>query len=343
MSGPCASSLILAALAALAGVLPSVTSAQAIDTDSDRGWFFYRERVAPDPVEPLPPLELQPQPASPTVPPPPIGSVAWIRENIDRLRDRAIDEPTQENVELFAYVQRLMMDKSEVFARTLVQVNQRNPALDETIATPVNSPARLQMSQAREEAQSQILQALSEDTVIWYFFRSDCPYCHRQNPILKHIRDHYGVRVLAISIDGLPLQDGAFLDWVPDRGQASFLGITATPAIFLMHAPDRVVLVSLGMRSLPELVDRIVEVARSEQWIDEGLYQRAMFGLPRRYLTEGFTPDLIEDPDDPAQLLAALRASSIHGATSGTVDPETGEVLSAAANASTPLATPVNR
>lgn len=297
---------------ALAAVAASATAAPP--ADSDRGWFFYEN--PPPIVEEVEP-EPEPKPLSGGAGKgSDVGSVRWIRENIDRFRDAAIDHPTKENLELFAYVQKLMMDKSEIFARQLVATNAANPALDETISTPTNSPARMELNTERDQAQMEALSQVAKQSVVWYFFRSDCPYCQKQDPILAYLQRTTDIRILPISVDGQGLLDGAFPDYVTDHGQAAKLNVTATPTLYLMSPPDKLVVLSIGMRSLPDLLSRFVEVGHAQKLVDDSTYETAVNGLPRQFLTTTFDPNKIEDPDDPKQILQALRSAGVYGVSS---------------------------
>ena len=44
--------------------------------------------------------------------------------------------------------------------------------------------------------------ALGRDHVLFFFFRSDCPYCHAFAPTLEAFQARQGIRVVAISVDG---------------------------------------------------------------------------------------------------------------------------------------------
>lgn len=279
-------------------------------SESEHGWFFYDdpEEETPRPLPPPPP----PPTGGSGEAKPAVGSVAWIAANIDQIRDRAIDNPTQANVELFGYVQKLAMDKSEVFATRFVQAMAANPALDETGTHPVSGYANLSVNRSMDAGRSAALRKLAQTTAIWYFFKSDCPYCHRQSPLLEQVGEKYGFGVLPISLDNLPLQDGSYPDWIADEGQGRALGVTATPTLYLVHPPNDVVFLSTGLRALPEIEDRIMSVARSKHWLSEEEYQKAMVGLPQKYLTTSFDPTAIKDPNDSAQVLAALRAAGMH-------------------------------
>ncbi|UJJ60585.1 conjugal transfer protein TraF [Rhodanobacter denitrificans] len=319
-------SIILPVLLALAGVHASASAQDAHSsagvsiTPPERGWFFYHD-PKPEPPK-AKPKKPQPSTATAAPTPPRVGSAAWIAANIDRIREEAIDDPTNKaKMELYAYVQKLAMDKSEVFANAYIRTMSSNPSLDETISNPTSSFALREMGDQREANMQEVLKKIAAETSLWYFFRSDCPYCHRENPLLGFLQRDTGISILPISLDRKPMQDGSFPDWIPDAGQGAFLNIASTPTIYLVHpATQKVASLSVGLRSLPDLQRRIVEIAREQNWIDEADYQRAMRGTPQRFLTTTFDPSSITDPSDPAQVLQALRAAGTHGATEAAGD-----------------------
>lgn len=289
-------------------VRPTTTAAQ------QHGWFWYDDPAESETAAPPPPLPPVAQSQAPTqANEPPIGSVAWIAANIDKIRDRAIDNPTKDNVELFAYVQKLAMDKSEVFANNYIQYVAANPALDETSQHPTSGYANFTVNQAVDKGRTEAMAKVAQKTAIWFFFKSDCPYCQRQTPLLKMMAAKYGFDVLPISLDNLPLVNGDYPNWVTDQGQGRALGVTVTPTMYLVH-PDtkQVVFLEAGLRALPELETRVMEVARANNWLSDQDYQKAMLGLPQKYLTATFSAQSIKNPNDSAEVLAALRAAGTH-------------------------------
>jgi len=282
----------------------------------DEGWFFYKDPLESEKKKPIPvPVPTEKKPANETV-----GSVAWIRDHIDAIRDRAIDYPTKENLELFAYVQKMMMDKSEIFATKFVQTTNQDPALDEGINNPRSSVAKSEQYAQIDEAFDRILHKLSQDVALWYFFRSDCPYCAKEDPILSHYIGKYGFSILPISTDGAPLADGSFPDWIPDQGQATYLNVNVTPTIYLVHPPKDVILLSVGLKAGREMTERIIDIAHDQKWITDDEYDDAVKGLPHKYLTTAFDPSKIADPENPEELLKAFRASGTFSAKSADLE-----------------------
>lgn len=283
--------------------------------DNDRGWHFY-EAPPPPPLRPRPvePVDEGGQPAGPT----PL-SAAWIRENLQSYMDRALDDPTPENVETYMLLQRLAMDKSQRFAEMTQQTVALNPVLDERRGMGGSSAERALTRTAADEARRAVLAGLSQKIGIWYFFRSDCPFCTRQDPSLLRLQNETGIQILPISTDGPPLVSGAFPQYVVDGGQAAQLGVQRTPTLVVSH-PDSGDLTILfdGLAMLDEIEKRLVDVAFAKGWITREQFDLATRGEAANYLNlkavseERKLEDII---NDPAALLQHLRESAIRSQT----------------------------
>jgi conjugal transfer pilus assembly protein TraF len=284
------------------------------------GWFWYREPPVPVPVVPPPSAEpprasVEPD-LSERAPPAPVAEVSpgpaplsahWFREHLDTYRDRAIDDPSPENVAVYLHLQRIAMDKSSRFARVSERVVQGDPVLDEITRRPTaNFGANLADKQA-SAAGDALLERLAGETALWFFFRSDCPYCDAQAPLLEALAQRYGFAVLAVSLDGAGLADGTFPAFQIDRGQAEALGVISTPAMFLAR-PDQgaVAPIAQGLLSLAQLRDRIVLAAVQAGWVSEAEASRIRSGPAD---ARGAAATLAALPEDPRALLEALRAT----------------------------------
>jgi conjugal transfer pilus assembly protein TraF len=302
---------LLSALVCLPLLLPPQSNAAGFYLREQEGWFWYeREPESPPAPEPPPP----PEPATPPQPPlaetasegPKPLSAEWLREHIGDYRDAAIDAPTPENVALYLYLQRVALDKSSRFAAATQRAVQRDPFLDENTQRPTATFAANLVNRQTGDQRDQVLQRIAQSAGVLFFFRSDCPYCEAQAPLLRLLESRFGFAVLPVSLDGAPLPGGEFPESRQDRGQAEALGVVSTPALFLVRPPDAVVPLSQGLLSFAQLEERIVLAAAEAGWIGPDAYSR----------TRPVTADLTLDPsalpaalsEDPAELLAALRA-----------------------------------
>lgn len=268
--------------------------------DRERGWHWYEVEPEPEP-EPKPP-ETEAQAG-----PPPM-SVAWLREEFSRATEAAVENPTRERVEYWAYLKKILLDKSEKFARMAMEVNQLNPVLDETIQNPVNTSVRSAAARQAEATSREVLEQLSQEVGLVYFYKSDCTYCAQQNNALDTLARLHGFKITAVALDRRPFATGHFPDWVPDGGQAARLGVTQTPTIYLFRAPGQMVLLNVGAQSRTTLERRILSSSLRAGWIDESTYQRAVLGMERRYFLDKITEPGAIDWSDPVKALEALRS-----------------------------------
>jgi conjugal transfer pilus assembly protein TraF len=247
--------------------LPSTASASSADSstapaspgnwwqdtpwhDSDRGFNWY----PPD----------HPKKAAHATPPRPkiqdMKSMADIKKELDRLKDLAVLQPTPANVHNFLVAQNFVMNKSSTFADVARRVVWQNPDVDYNTRSPTANYALLTKKDMRQAQQHQALSELSRDYGLMFFFRSDCPYCHQQAPVLKLLQNQYGLPVLAVSMDGGGMP--GFPDARPDNGismQASGgRGVDTVPALYLVNRETHESIpIGSGILAMDEIVERI--------------------------------------------------------------------------------------
>ncbi|AFL73456.1 conjugal transfer protein TraF [Thiocystis violascens] len=290
------------------------------------GWFWYQT----EPSVP-PPTPTEPEPESKKEPPPtpssetPAGkiaaplSAAWLRTHLEDYRLQAIDDPSPTRVALYLYLQKLALDKASRFTESFQRVVQSDPYLDETTRRPVGNYANL-LNRVAGEQRDQVLQTLAKEAGIWLFYRSDCPYCAAQAPVLRLLAQRQGFAIQAIALDGRPLPGDVFPDFRPDAGQAQRLGVVSTPALFLVRPPDGVVSLAQGLLSLTDLEQRILLAAHEAGWIDADSYARTR---PLVATLSADAPDAFpaEVPEDPMAFLALLRDRARGDALAGEANP----------------------
>jgi len=300
--------LILAVFAAQA--MAQVRGQNRFYHGGDEGWFWYEPEPVPIPEKaPQPETEATqalPAPSPAASPPAPAPlSAEWMRENLDRYRDLAIDDPTPQNVSIYLYLQRAAMDKSSRFAEVAQRVVQSDPLLDEITQRPTATFGANLANRQASATRDRLLQRIAGMAAIWFFFRSDCPYCDAQAPVLAMLQERYGFVVLAISLDGRALPNGLFPDFKVDRGQSRGLGIVSTPALFLARPPSPLP-IAQGLLSLTQLQERILVAALQAGWVSEGELpnNRALLAAPNALTS----PTIGDFPRDPDALLGQLRA-----------------------------------
>lgn len=217
----------------------------------ERGFHWY-----PDPYQPEEPEEQPPAPPAYQN----MKTLEEVRKEVERLKNIAILEPTDENILIWLEANNWVMDKSSVFADTARRVAWANPHVDyNNRQTTVNTALSDYRTDRRADFKQNIAD-LSRDHGIFFFYRSDCRFCHQQAPILRMLEAQYGIKVMAVSMDGGPIPN--FPDAVPDNG-VSFVvsggqGVTTVPAIYLVKRDTQESFpLGTGVLASEEIVERI--------------------------------------------------------------------------------------
>ena len=236
-----------------------LTSATAFAADPDsywfrkrEGWFWYRD--------PPPAAKPPPKPAAPQRPRE-LAEFEAMQKRLDELKRVAVMNPTDSNLLAYMRYQRLVMNKSEVFAERWQRLVWTVPELDYGLTgRPTNAMAIGIFDERLQERQVQRIRELSTTHGLLFIFRSDCPYCHRFAPILKRFEEQFGMLVLPVSLDGKGLPE--YPSPQPDNGTAARLNATAVPALYLT-APSRREIrpVGFGLMALSDLIERIAALA----------------------------------------------------------------------------------
>lgn len=247
------------------------------------GWFWYHDpptplkapkKKQPEPPAPPPaPQEAPPQEVAKPAGPPPL-SAEWLKANIPKYLNQAIDDPSHENVRAYYYLQRLAMDKSSRFARVAQEVVMGDPRLDETTRQPITNYAANEVPKAAAVATEEALKGIAQSAGLFFFFRSDCRFCHIMAPVLQRFADTYGLSILPVSLDGAPLPDGSFPNYQADNGVAAALKVEVTPAVFLAAPPNTFVGVAQGALSMTDLTERVMMAAHKVGLIDDATFAR---------------------------------------------------------------------
>ena len=262
-------------LLALTSLLPALSQETPYYHDKQRGWFWKEPLPLPPEPAPMPPPE--PEVAVvPNQPPPEPGkpelrpySPAWLREQLPLYRDRAIEDPSPDNIRDYFRLQQYAMNLAERFAAGAQSVVLGDPTLDENNRRPLSTYGAQVVDQVARDATEKAATRVATEAGLWYFFRSDCPYCAAENPILERLQKRIGLVVLPISLDGRAMPERHFTRFVPDRGHAQRLGVTQTPTLYLVKPGHGFALVSEGLVTDEELISRMVIAAHTAGWLSD--------------------------------------------------------------------------
>ncbi|UVW30531.1 conjugal transfer protein TraF [Massilia sp. H6] len=162
--------------------------------------------------------------------------VKWLQENYKLLEERAIDDPTDENVAAYLYVRRIAMDKSQRFSEKVSEVTNTDPLLNENNRIPYASAGAQSIRSANRRAQEQATRELATAGGLVVFVDGSCRFCAMQMPIVSALRTQYGMEALVVSLDGKRPR-GYSGPLVRDNGLYRKLDLKLTPSVVYVHRP----------------------------------------------------------------------------------------------------------
>lgn len=255
---------LLITLALMLG--PLASSAQEASSrywyDSWRGWHFYEDPAPEERERPALPSKAVP----PTLPAQPLKAPELVefehlQKTLEDTRNIAIMRPTEANVRRYMELEAQVVARASYFADVAQRVAWATPALDPTLqGRPVNAKALEVFEQTELTDRSRTIADLGKDHVLFFFYRSDCPYCHAFAPTLEAFQARHGIQVVAISVDGGPMP--GFPNARPDNGIATTLKVSQVPAVFLAQPfTGKITPIGFGVLSESQLLERIAVVS----------------------------------------------------------------------------------
>ncbi|WP_434949717.1 conjugal transfer protein TraF (plasmid) [Shewanella sp. HL-SH4] len=245
----------------------------------EKGWFWYEtEPEIEEPVEELKPVvdpdtaKDQPESQEQMVE----INAEWLKENLPILQMRAINNPTSENLGAFYSAQRVMLDMSSKFAaNTQDYFRKEGNFLSEDHRRPTESFMLNQFKLDTHQQAKPVLEKVSNNGGLWFFYSSTCPYCIKQLPVMNSL-SRSGIDILYISLDGgvipgIP-EDKIVFDY--NGKVASDFNIQVTPTTYLVsNDATHFKLLNQGSVSLPKMQVSIFENAYAMDWINADDYQ----------------------------------------------------------------------
>ena len=240
--------------------------------DHTRGWHWYEalplieenetpketgvsETGAPE-TSTLGRESIPPRPKTPT------ELVKAYREALESRLHAAWVNPTPQNLKAYQEMQKDLMDRSQTFATVWMQSVFQNPELDHTLVSPVNQQGRHLQLDLEKERTARTIKDLSQEYGLFFFFSSDCPYCHQFAPIIKRFAETYGWEVMAISVDGGSLED--FPNAQNNNGLFEVWGLKVLPSLFAVNPKTKSTIpIAYGLTSLDEMENRIMTLVSS--------------------------------------------------------------------------------
>ncbi|NCA90355.1 MAG: alpha/beta hydrolase, partial [Gammaproteobacteria bacterium] len=199
-------------------------------------------------------------------------------------------------------------DKAGTFATVWQDVLRKDPLLDENNRFPIGSTFKLMALREQDKARYTALRSLNQKAGLFYFFRSDCDYCHAQTPLLYSFAREFNFFIFMVSLDGKPLPGMKPDAYVVDQGQARQMGISVVPAIVLAVPPKDLFVITQGYLTYHAMQNRIYLAAE-----DLGLIPRELQVAAHPMERGVLSPEVLADAkalgleNDPAKMVDYLR------------------------------------
>jgi len=234
--------------------------------DRERGWFWYDD--------PLPERNEGPKPKPAAVPtisaparskkPSELVEFEALQKRVEDLRNIAIINPSEQNIRNYLDIQNFVIEKASTFADVAQRVIWATPELDPTVTgRPVNAKGLEVFDREQAGARTNTVAQLSQTHALFFFFRSDCPYCHQFAPLLRDFEAKFGLKIVPISVDGGGLPE--FRNPRVDNGIARTLDVRQVPALFLAEPRGgKITPIGYGVLSESELLERIYVVTQPD-------------------------------------------------------------------------------
>ena len=250
----------------LVTLCPVAVNAQTIParywSDAWRGWHFYEDPEPDAEDRPAPPPRIaSPAPKPKPAKAPEIVEFERLQKTLEETRNIAIMRPTEANVRRYMELESRVVARASTFADVAQRVAWATPELDPTLqGRPVNAKALEVFEQQQMSQRSESIGALGRDHVLFFFFRGDCPYCHAFAPTLEAFQARYGIKVIAISVDGGAMP--GFPNARGDNGIATTLKVSQVPAVYLAQPyTGKITPIGFGVLSEAQLLERIAIVS----------------------------------------------------------------------------------
>lgn len=242
------------------GLLSLSSYADTFFTEHERGWYWYE--IIPEEAEVEAGKDSNGQSVNRTSSP--LDQLKQLQQTLETAKAKAVLTPTETNVRDYISLQNTVAKQSAQFAATWQQVLWKNPELDYSLIKPTGLLAKQAYLDSKKVSFQHSVSSFAKSHGLWFFFRSDCGYCHRFAPILKRISDKYGFAVMAISLDGGVLPE--FPNAAVNAGQAERLGVQGVPALFAVNPKNEEIMpITHGLVSEGELIERIWALTTQEE------------------------------------------------------------------------------
>lgn len=236
------------------------------------GFFWYKDPKEPEVQEeepaptPAPSTSVSsPQESTPENPLTPL-STAWLKVNIPKYLEAAIDDPSPENVAAFLYLQKYAMDKSFAFMDGMQEVVLGNAMLDESTRRPTATFGNRQLDDIATVNTEGLVNRIGQTAGLFFFMDASKASLAQAN-VVDMFEQQYPFSTVWVSIGPPPAIPGK--DIKLNNGHAEMMGVQQLPALVLMSADGTYDIISQSVVSLSDIKSRVLIGAKRLAVISE--------------------------------------------------------------------------
>jgi conjugal transfer pilus assembly protein TraF len=226
----------------------------------ERDYKWYPPEPEVTPTQPTPPDKVTP-PETPRKSTKPkrvddFKTAKEVQAHLAELKDKAVMKPTEKNVKDYYAFQFEVLNQTTVFADVARRVIWASPEIDTSVKRPYNNSGAIAYKAQQPAKERESVRKLAQTHGMFFFYRSDCPYCHEMAPVVESFARQSGMFVQAISLDGGPLP--GFPGALPNNGMAEQLQVSTVPALYLVERKSRNIQpIAFGVTAINDINERI--------------------------------------------------------------------------------------
>lgn len=161
------------------------------------------------------------------------------------VQDYTMSYRTLENFDKYAKLRAVMFKRSMEFMNVGTLWGQLNPEDSSETWFPTSGFGQASYKAQTDEIRSSYIQSNSEDFGLLYFYRTDCAYCAKQEPLISYFEEMSGWQVKRVNVYEMPEAMGRF-------------NVKSVPTLILVERETgRWLLVSAGLMTVEEIEERI--------------------------------------------------------------------------------------
>ncbi|MGR5187323.1 type-F conjugative transfer system pilin assembly protein TraF [Photobacterium damselae] len=235
---------------------------QAIASSTAQGWRWYNEPHKRKIIKPKPaPIQRPTVTVTQTPPPRAMTSTEqmnWFHGYMNELKNRAVINPTLDNVLSFMRVSKYIDGKTTDFGMTWKQALLVDPSLSYRLKHPTESLARqTQNAEVKAQKAAAVKALASQGYGLFFAYKGKEALNKQLAPSIQAFADEYGIELLGITLDGQELTSIR-----ENRQNHNTLEIKAEPALLLVNPnTGSIKPLSYGFISQEELLGRFLNAA----------------------------------------------------------------------------------